>query len=308
MPESAEQRSLQRLDLNLLRVFQAIDQERNLTRAARVLSLSQSAVSHALGRLRDSLDDDLFVREGRGVAPTPLAMRLGPDIRAALELLQRSLQQTRDFDPARDVAQFTIAVNDELEPLLLPAVVRRLRRTAPDIRVASVRFDRAGLKTDLASGRLDLAVDVAQPTRAEISHAPLVSDGFCVVAARRRRLTEKAYLRARHITVSSRRTGYSMEDWLLAGRGYQRDVVLRCQHYEAACRIVADSDLLLTMPRRHARALNQALGDKLALMPVPLPVPEYELHLYWHRQREHDAGNRWLREEILALASGNSMF
>lgn len=303
-----EYRALQRLDLNLLRVFQAIDQERNLTRAARVLNLSQSAVSHALGRLRQALNDDLFVREGRGVAPTALSARLAPDIRAALDILQRSLRQDRDFDPARDVPQFTIAVNDELEPLLLPPVVRRLAATAPDIRVASVRFERRSLKTDLAAGRLDLAVDVAQPTRAEISHAPLIRDGFCVVAARRRRLTEASYLRARHVTVSSRRTGYSMEDWLLAGRGYQRDVVMRCQHYEAACRVVADSELLLTMPRRHANALNQALGGRLALMPVPLPVPEYELHLYWDRQRDQDAGNRWLREQILALAGEKGVF
>lgn len=308
MADSADPRSLQRLDLNLLRVFRAIDQERNLTRAAKVLNLSQSAVSHALGRLREALGDELFLREGRGMTPTALATRLGPDIRAALEILQRSLQQTGDFDPARDVPQFTVAINDELEPLLLPPIIAGLTRTAPDIQVASVRLDRGDLKTDLLAGRLDLAVDVAQPTRAEISHAPLIRDAFCVVAGRRRRLTRRSYLDARHITVSSRRTGFSVEDFLLAGQGYQRDVVMRCQHYEAAARIVAQSELLLTMPRRQAEAINRSLGGGLSLMRMPLELADIELHLYWHSQQENEPGNRWLRGEILSLAEARNLY
>jgi DNA-binding transcriptional LysR family regulator len=291
--------ALSQLDLNLFRVFAVIHRERSLTRAARVLFLSQSAVSHALARLREQLGDPLFVRDGRGVAPTPLAERLAPEIQEAFALLQGAVRRTRHFEPARDVAQVTVAMNDELEPSLLPRLVSHLRASVPHVRVASVRLDRPRLTTDLASGRIDLAVDVAQPTVADLRHAPLSGDTFCVVSARRRRLDVAGYLAARHVTVSSRRTGLAVEDLVLSRLGHQREIAVRCQHYEAACRIVAESDLLLTMPRRHAEALNAPLGNRL--LPMPLALPPVEMHVYWHRQAEADPRSLWLRTQLLSL-------
>jgi DNA-binding transcriptional LysR family regulator len=290
---------LARLDLNLFRVFDVVLRERNLTRAAEVLFLSQSAVSHALARLRDQLGEPLFVREGRGVAPTPFAERLAPGIREALSLLEGAVHHTRGFDPRRDVGQFTLAMNDVLEPSILPPLVARLREHAPGARVASVRLDRARLERDLASGRLDLAVDVEQPTGADLRHAPLLRDTFCVVSRRRRRLDVAAYMAARHVTVSSRRTGLAVEDLVLSRLGYQRDVTVRCQHSEAAFHIVSGSDLLLTMARRRAEALQALLGNHL--LPMPLSLPPLELHLYWHRRSDAEPRNRWLRDELLAL-------
>ncbi|PTL85594.1 LysR family transcriptional regulator [Vitiosangium sp. GDMCC 1.1324] len=293
---------LAQLDLNLFRVFDVIYRERNLTRAAEILFLSQSAVSHALARLREQLEDPLFVRQGRGVVPTPLAERLAPGIQEALALLQQAVHRTRHFDARRDVVQVTVAMNDVLEPSLLPQLVVRLRESAPHIRVASVRLERTKSERDLASGRLDLAVDVAQPTWADLHHTALMRDTFCVVSARRRRLDVPAYLAARHVTVSSRRTGLTFEDLVLSRLGYQREVTVRCQHYEAACRLVAGSDLLLTMPRRRAEEINTPLGNRL--LPMPVALPPLELHLYWHRQVDGDPRNQWLRAEFLALAEG----
>lgn len=293
---------LGRLDLNLFRVFDTVYRERNLTRAAEVLFLSQSAVSHALARLREQLGDPLFVREGQGMTPTALAERLAPDVREALGLFRQAMHRSRDFDPARDILQFTLAMNDEIEPALLPALVQHLRATAPAIRIASVRLDRSTLKTDLASGRLDLAIDVAQPMPAELHHTVVMQDQFCVVSARRRRLTAASYLAAQHVTVSSRRTGLVVEDLVLSRLGHQRDIVLRCQHYETACRIVAETDLLLTLPRRQAESLNAAIGNHILAMPIDLPA--IELHLYWHRQVDGEPGNQWLRSQLLSLATG----
>ncbi len=287
-----------RLDLNLFRVFDTIYRERNLTRAAGILCLSQSAVSHAIGRLRAQLGDPLFVREGQGVVPTPLADRLWPDIQEALALLRQAVHRSQAFDAARDITQVTLAMNDELEPSILPVLVRALRAAVPDVRVSSVRLDRASLRADLAAGRLDCAIDVAQPVSPELCHALLLQDDFVVVsrasAQSPRKLDTAAYLAAQHVTVSSRRTGRAVEDLGLARLGLERQVVMRCQHYEAACRIVADSDLLLTMPRRQAEAINAAVGN--VVLPMPIPLPGVELHLYWHRQREGDPANRWLRE------------
>jgi DNA-binding transcriptional LysR family regulator len=302
MNEAHESAKLSQLDLNLFRVFDVVYRERNFTRAAEVLFLSQSAVSHALARLREQLDDPLFVRQGRGVAPTPIAERLAPGIQEALTLFQQAVARTRHFDPRRDAGHVTLAMNDELEPSLLPRFVTRLRESTPQVRVASVRLDRASLERDLASGRLDLAVDVAQPTGADLRHTALLRDTFCVVSARRRKLDVVAYLAARHVTVSSRRTGLALEDLVLGRLGYQREIAVRCQHPEAACRIVAGSDLLLTMPRRHAAALNAPLGNQL--LPMPVALPPVELHLYWHRQVDGEPRSQWLRTELLALSEG----
>lgn len=296
-PAAAMRPDLSRLDLNLFRVFDSIYRERNLTRAAEMLSLSQSAVSHALGRLRTQLGDALFVREGQGVVPTPLADRLWPDIQEALALLRQAVHRSQAFEPARDIAQITLAMNDELEPSLLPVLVRALLAEVPLLRIASVRLDRASLRADLAAGRLDGAIDIAQPVSPELCHARLLQDDFVVVSRTPRTLDAESYLAARHVTVSSRRTGRAVEDLGLARLGLERQVVMRCQHYEAACRLVADSDLLLTMPRRQAEAINAALGNQVLALPVPLPG--VELHLYWHRQREADPANRWLRGQVM---------
>lgn len=299
------------IDLNLYRVFAVVYRERSLTRAAEILCLSQSAVSHAIGRLRQSLDDPLFVREGQGVMPTLVADKLWPDIDAALNLLRLAAARSHDFDPQRDVTQVTFAMNDELEPSLLPPLVAHLRQQllhvplssatpskATTVPISSVRLDRSSLRADLAARRLDIAIDVAQPVSPDIAHAALASDDFVVVARQPLKLTRERYFAAQHVIVSSRRTGRAVEDMAMAKLGLERQVVLRCQHYEAACKVVAASDCLLTMPRRQVR-----LSSGLAVMAMPLALPDLELHAYWHRQRETEPALIWLREQLFcALA------
>ena len=291
---------LRRLDLNLLRVFDVVHRERNLTRAAAALSLSQSAISHAIGRLRKQLGDPLFARAGFGVTPSPLAERLAPVVRELLGTLSRALTQGQAFDPARDLLRVVVAMREEMEPQLLPALSRRLRQAAPNVEIASVRLERGDLAAELAARRIDLAIDVTRPVGAELLHAPLFEDRFCVVAARRLRLDLARYVAAGHVTVSSRRSGPSMEEFLLRGRGVQRRVVLRCQSYDAACRIVADSDLLLTMPRNSTRLVDRMEG--LFVLAPPLELPPVEMHLYWHRQADGDPALRWLRDALMTIA------
>lgn len=285
---------LRQIDLNLYRVFAVVYRERSLTRAAEILCLSQSAVSHAIGRLRQSLGDPLFVREGQGVMPTSVADKLWPDIDAALNLLRLAAARSHDFDPQRDINQVTIAMNDELEPSLLPPLVAHLReQVSGAVPIASVRLDRSSLRADLAARRLDIAIDVAQQVSPDIAHAALASDDFVVVARQPMKLTRERYFAAQHVIVSSRRTGRAVEDMAMAKLGFERQVVLRCQHYEAACKVVAASDCLLTMPRRQVR-----LSSGLAVMAMPLALPDLALHAYWHRQRETEPALMWLREQL----------
>lgn len=288
-----------RVDLNLYRVFATVYRERNLTRAAELLCLSQSAVSHAIGRLRTAIDDPLFIRDGQGVVPTALADRLMPDIEAALTLLQLASARTQTFQPARDIGSITVAMNDELEPSLLPPLVAQLRRVLTDVDIASVRLDRRSLRADLAARRLDIAIDVAQPVAPDIGHVAIASDDFVVVSRAPLALTPAGYFAAQHVIVSSRRSGRAVEDMALAKLGFERQVVLRCQHFEAACKIVAASDCLLTLPRRQVPP-----NSGLAVMAMPIAMPALELHAYWHRPREQEPALMWLRDQLFAALRG----
>ena len=160
---------LEQLDLNLLVTFEAVYRERNLTRAAKRRFVTQSAVSHALARLREQLGDPLFVRRASGVEPTPVAVRLAPQIGEALRLLRRALE-TDEFDPARDLGRVRIAIHEELEPAVLPGFERRLRAAVPGVELDCVRVDRTSLERDLGSSRLDLAVDAAAVAGPDLRH------------------------------------------------------------------------------------------------------------------------------------------
>ncbi|HET7501972.1 MAG TPA: LysR family transcriptional regulator [Kofleriaceae bacterium] len=290
---------LGRLDLNLLHVFDVIAREGSLSAAARSLSITQSAVSHALARLRGQLGDPLFVRRGRGVTPTPLAQRLTPAVGEAMAVLSRALASRREFEPRLDVRRVTLAVPDELEPMVLPLVHARLARSVPGIALASVRIDRARLRADLWTRKLDVVLDVPQPTPAEVLHRPLFSDAFCIAASRRRgRLDRAAYLAAGHIAVSSRPTGPAMEDFLLSAGGVERRVVVRCRRYETALALAAASDLLLTLPRW--QAVHHRAGIPIRLFRAPLPLPPMQVRMYWHRQGDDDPAQRWIRDQLQA--------
>lgn len=291
-----------RMDLNLFRVFAIIYRERNLTRAAEQLFLSQSAVSHALTRMREQLDDPLFVRDGQGICPTPLANRLWPDIEQALALLQQALHRSSAFNPQRDLKQLTIAMNDEIEPLFLPKIMQWLQQQAPNAQLNSVRIERQNLRTDLSAGRIHLAIDIAQPTEQGIKHQCLLQDEFVIVRSQtgaQQRLSAEDYMAAQHIVVSARRTGRAVEDVYLSRQGIERTIKIRCQQYETACRMVLDSDLLLTMPKHLADQVNAHLNT--AVQALPIAIDGIELHLYWHSDHSNDAQLVWCRDQLLGL-------
>jgi DNA-binding transcriptional LysR family regulator len=302
MNQSHELSTLSRLDLNLFRVFEVIYRERNLTRSAVILHLSQSAVSHALARLREQIGDPLFVRAGRGVAPTPLAEQLAPSIQEALSNLRRSVSGWQSFDPQRDRRSFTLNVAEQLEPLVLPAVLTHLQRVAPQVQVRSSCVHWAELPLELAAGRVDLAIEIARPTDAELRQQQLLRAPLCVMAGPSfgGELSAERYLAAEHVAVTSRRRGICVEDLALGHLGLVRQVRQRCQHYLTAALLVAENDWLLTMPRRYAELINAGLGNRLLAM--PLELPPVTLNLYWSRHADAEAGNQWLRGQMLELA------
>lgn len=295
---------ISRLDLNLFVVLDAIYTEGNITRAARTLNLTQPAISHALGRLRQMFDDPLFVRQGSAMMPTPLTRSLIGPVRQSLKTLSASVHGAKAFDPAQAQRTFTIGFRDVLEARILRPLMVRVNREAPGVEIASVRIERGEMESDLASGALDLAVDVLTGLSDRVRRAPLTQDGLVVVArdghpALTGGLDLAGYLAQAHVLVSSRRHGVGLEDVELARIGHQRRVLLRCQQYYAACRVVGETDLLLTMPGQYARMINRGLPTRIH--PFPVEVPPIGVYLYWHENAALDPGNQWLRGVLAAL-------
>ncbi len=292
----------QRIDLNLLRTLAVIHAEGGVTRAAQRLNLSQSAISHALARLRDLFGDPLFVRDGQRLTATPFTRGLAGRLREALQSLDTLVADAGGFDPAHSSAHYTISVRDPTETLLLPHLFRRIARAAPGIMLRTTQVRRRSLEASLANGSIDLAIDVPLPLSDSFRRRRLTA-GKLVAVARRRHpalrdgLTLETYLALDHVMVTSRRRGPGLEDLELSERGLQRRVRLRCRNYLAALRVVAGTDLIMTIPARYAATLNTGLATQV--LPLPFRTSTLDLLLYWHQSVDDDAGNAWMRSLII---------
>jgi DNA-binding transcriptional LysR family regulator len=292
---------ISRIDLNLLVVLDSIYTEGGITRAAGKLHLTQPAISHSLGRLRQLFGDELFVREGRAMVPTPLARNLIEPVRRALRGLEVTLNELERFDPATTQKRFTVAVRDVFEATVLPVLLHRVGKAAPAVDIAAVQVERREFESQLAAGTLDAALDVLLPLSDQVHRRKITLDRMVVVARRnhpavRRGLTLANYLKQHHVLVSSRRTGPGLEDVELSRQGLSRRIRLRCQHYFAACRVVSQTDLILTMPGHYARIANRQFGNRI--LPLPIDMPPLDAYLYWHASVENEPANRWLREQL----------
>jgi DNA-binding transcriptional LysR family regulator len=307
---------LSQVDLNLFVVLEAIYREGNITRAGQQLNLTQPAISHALKRLRDLLQDPLFVRQGAHMVPTPFTRNMIDQVRQALQILETNLTQSRNFAPEHTRRNFNLSLWEYSEALILPSLLRRLKDASPGMSITTSRIKRRDLETELASGSVDLAIEIPMTVSDRIRHKWLLNEAFVVVARRghpalknKGKLDLDTYVAQRHIQVSSRRQGPSLVDIELSRRGLRRQVFLRSQHNHTACLVVSNTDMLLTLPERHAQLLNNggASTDPMyRVYPFPLPAPRLEAHLYWHESVENDPANRWLREEIEKVLGSES--
>lgn len=301
--EIAQMVNVSRINLNLFVVFESVYTERGITKAGDALKLTQPAVSHSLGRLRELVNDPLFVRQGNVMTPTPLAHELIGPVRRALREIEDSLNQLSEFDPQTSRREFKIGMRHLIEPAAIPNLMGRIQDAAAHVKISSVHHNRADFQMQLIMGALAAAVDVLLPLTHDIHHQFLTGGPMVVVARREHpaikgEMTLAAYLEQDHILVSSRKIGQALEDFELARLGFERRVKLRCQHYWTACKVASDSDLILTMPERYARANNEPFGNQV--IPFPMEVRAPDLFLYWHASAENDPANRWLREQVIA--------
>ncbi|HZD94728.1 MAG TPA: LysR substrate-binding domain-containing protein, partial [Candidatus Sulfotelmatobacter sp.] len=250
--------------------------------------------------------DPLFIREGASMVPTPFSRNMIADVRQALQILEVNLYENRNFDPAHTRRNFMVGFWELMESMVLPALARTLSRAAPEISVTSLRVKRREIEAELSSGALDLALDVPINMTESIRHKPLFSDRVVVVArqghpALGHELDLETYLSQDHILVSSRRYGPSLVDAELNRKGKKRVIAMRCQNYFAACRVVSETDMLLTMPEHYAEMLNARFENRLHSFPLK-SLQSLDIHMYWHESADNDPPNRWLREEIMRIA------
>jgi DNA-binding transcriptional LysR family regulator len=301
---------ISRVDLNLFVVFDVIYREGNLTRASEALNLSQPAVSHALARLRERFDDPLFERSGKKMLPTPLAKAIVERVREGLGNLESTLIDGLVFDPATAERTFTLAIRDVLEARALPAIAKRLKQIAPNIRFRSVRLARRDIESVLVRGTIDFAADVLIPISKQVNHSVLGSEELAVMMSKNHPLSEnlslfdlKAYLASEHVQVSSRPDGPGVEDIALSRLGESRDIAMRCQHYYAAAKVVEQSDWLLTLPTTYAKALSDdsSSSAKNCVVPLPFKTEPLEVHLYWPLKAEQDPAMLWCKQQLEQL-------
>lgn len=303
------------LDLNLLRVFNEVMEERSLTRAAEKLSLTQPAVSNALRRLRVALDDDLLRRTGHGLEPTPRAMALWPTVQAALRQLQETLAPG-EFVAAEASNSFVLAMADATAAELIPKLVAVIDQQAPGVTLRVVPLSTRDPRRLLDEESADLAIGyfpavlaslTAQTQAGEAApfhHQRLYySDYVCVMRRdhplAREPLTLDRYCGARHLLVSFSGRPYGFIDEALSSLGRQRHIVLTVNQFFTAGRVVANSDLLTVLPRHFVSVTG--IADQLVLRELPLDVPAVHVDALWHRRVHHHAAHAWLRNVIAHL-------
>lgn len=293
--------NLHRIDLNLFAVFDAIYTAGSLTKAADVLCITQPAVSNSLARLRDMLNDPLFVRTGHSMTPTPVAQNIIVPAREALGLLRKSVQQSHIFEPETSTKSFNFACRDLLEVSIMPRLIARLQDFAPNISITNYETSRQKIVSSMASGNLDFFADSSNYTDIHIKKQCIATDRFVVLARKnhpmlKNELNMDTFLKLGQIHVSNRVTGPGPIDIALDKLGEKRRVVMRSQHFLTVPSAIAKTDLIACIPYHLAKHYD------LAMYELPFDLPRLEYFLYWHISADHDSAHRWMREQIFEVA------
>jgi len=298
-----------RLDLNLLRALDVLLAERNVTRAAIRLHLSQPALSARLARLRVLLADQLLIPAPHGMTPTARALELQGPLRATLDQLRSVLDQGLHFDPAATRMTVGLAASDYMQHAVLLSFVRRLSQEAPGVRVALLPIDGAAIAWQLGQGKVDLALMTSHTAPPDLHMRGLFDETYVGIARRghprvRRRLTLDDVAREAHIVVSPRGAGFVSDiDTVLAKLGVRRQVAVSAASFLFVPRLVACSDLIAFVPSRLIRGdVGKGVAGLKQLAP-PVELPGFAMAMVWHARTHHHSGHRWIRDRVAEACS-----
>lgn len=295
-------------DLNLLRVFDALMRERSATRAGDMIGMSQPAVSNALNRLRHALDDELFVRRGNDMLPTPRAEAIADRVRDALTQLEQAVAGDARFDPASDERTFTLFGSDMFSMQFMPGFADRVAAVAPGIALRLIDSAGGDVERLLRDNVIDVALERPLAMPAWVSRQLLFRSPFVVIAARGHKALRKAGVKPGgklplklfcELPQALRSIDGSMSgntDDALRKAGAARRVVLALPHFHAIALAVAEGRLIAVVPRQFAEPVAGGLGLSIYRPPVDIPVPE--ISLYWHKRHDRNPAHSWLRQQI----------
>ena len=298
--------NLRTFDLNLLVTFDVLLRELNVTRAAEQMFITQSAMSHSLHRLRQQLDDPLLVKTPTGMKPTERALALIGPVRALLAEMEQLIQPPMEFDPAISERRFVLAATDYMELLLLPDLFTQIEQMAPGINIHVKRTETSFPLAQLENGSLDVVLgfeSVLNPP-ADLNSMRLFNDQMACVVRQDHPLMREAptldeYLSMSHMLISRTGSNVGLIDQKLGEMGLERRIKLIVPHFLSAPMIVAETDMVLSLPYRIAEQFKKIAA--LNIFPVPIHLPSYDLVMIWHLLRDKDPAHCWLRDRIAAI-------
>jgi DNA-binding transcriptional LysR family regulator len=291
------------MDLNLLVLFHAVFVERSVSAAAERLGMTQSAVSHGLSRLRQTFQDELFVRSGLSMSPTPRAQELFEPTREILERVQERILPSVSFDPTQATREFVIGTSDGGEIVFLPPLMRQFSRRFPGCSVRTVRLTNAEIPGALENGSIELAISSLPERPQHFYEQVLYYHDYEVIAwVTHPRLTSALtlddYLREAHIVVASGSERHLVST-ALTPHNWTRKVIATTGGFLGLPWLLERSEWLATIPTHLAGAFKQSFA--IRSFPVPFPVPRYPIASHWHPRSHDDPGHRWMRQFVFDL-------
>jgi DNA-binding transcriptional LysR family regulator len=290
------------IDLNLLRIFDALFRTRSVTRAGDLVGLSQPAVSFALNKLRSLTADPLFVRTPKGMEPTPRAIKMADPVQLILEVVKRDVFLQDEFDPRPSKRSFTLSLTDIGEMVFLPKLIKRLKNEAPNIELRSVSMPPSQLEEAMTAGEVDLAVGYFPDiTKANFYQQQLFTHTFaCLVRkdhpAIREELSMAQFLEATHVVIRAEGRSQEIFERFLDEQHIKRQIGLSIPHFMSIPHLLPESDMIATVPYSCAHAFAK-LGS-LRMLPLPMKAPTFDLKQHWHARFHRDAANQWMRATI----------
>lgn len=292
-------------DYNLFAVLSCIYQQRSVGKAAEQLFLSQPAVSHALNRLRDKLDDPLFERRGRKMVPTEYCELIMPQVEMGLRTLNGTLSKQQSFAPETCQKTFKIGCRDILEALFFPEMIAKIQSIAPGVAIRSVSMEPRLITKALQNGDIDVAIDGLFPAPQQIHNCKLGNNRFVLLCRKGHPIVKQCnldtYLNWPHVVAALKDSDINLVDNALTAQNLHRNVVLRCENFYGAVQTVCQSDLIMTTPE--SAAIQFAAHLPLSILPVPLTLPVISIHMYWWQMAESDPAINWLRNCLQQVAA-----
>lgn len=298
-----------KLDVEWLMVFDGVFKTSSVSKAAEQLGMSQAAASTALNKLRVHFNDQLFSRTARGMLPTPRAEAIWTSVREVLVHLDRARTNGSGFEPAQARRTFRISMTDISKIALLPKLANHLRKVAPHVQVEAEKIS-TDIVRRLQDGDVDLAVGFMPQLEAGFYQQVLFEQNYvCLVAQSHprlgsTRLTKAAFAREGHVLITASGTGHAIVDKELVRAGIDRKVVLRVSSFLGVAQIVAETELIATVPLRYGELM--ATREKIRLLPVPHALPQFNVKQHWHERFHTDPVNTWLRRTVAELFARGS--